>query len=276
MVAVLIIELYEFVCMLFSMQLKLSYTLLDASPSDYWAQPATDKDHAQASEHSLAKAREMLKVKTGEIADIRDGQVLGKPQYQFEMLSSMLRQALVNNGKLTVLDVGGMLGTSYFQFLRFARNLSELLWCIVELPPNVEAGKEILEDQSLKFFSSIDSCIEAVGHVPDVTLLSGVLQNVPLWQDMLVEVCELGTAVIVIDRLTTAAIDRRQLCLQTIERGDGSITICPLHIIPENEIHSILAKKYALLTTFPSSVDSSFEVDGLCVDYKGHIWLRKE
>jgi hypothetical protein len=109
-----------------------------------------------------------------------------------------------------------------------------------------------------------------------VTLLSGVLQNVPLWQDMLVEVCELGTAVIVIDRLTTAAIDRRQLCLQTIERGDGSKTICPLHIIPENEIHSILAKKYALLTTFPSSVDSSFEVDGLCVDYKGYIWLRKE
>jgi putative methyltransferase (TIGR04325 family) len=261
--------------MLGTMALKLSYSLSEDRPSLVWAHTAEQAGCELAAERANTCAFQMLKVKGGEVADFRDGEILQKPQFQFPMLSAMLRQAVINKGKLSVLDVGGMLGTSYFQFLRFSESAVDLLWCIVELDHNVKAGKRYLEDSSLKFHDSIASCIAELRRVPDVALLSGVLQNVESWREMLLEVRDVGAPVIVIDRLTTAVTDMPLLCLQKIERSCGNVTICPMHIIPQKEIDGLLSSKYRLLTTFRSSVDSPFLVGTLPVDYIGSIWLQR-
>src|SRR4051812_16031823 len=56
----------------------------------------------------------LLKVKNGAAVFERDSVLFDQPQYSFGLMAGLLRAAMMNNGRLSVLDFGGSLGTSYF------------------------------------------------------------------------------------------------------------------------------------------------------------------
>ncbi len=116
----------------------------------------------------------LLKVKNGEAVYERDSVLFNEIQYTWPLLAGLMWVAAQSQGRLNVLDFGGSLGTTYYQNRTFLRNLPEVKWNIIEQPAYVNVGKEYFENDILKFFLTIDTCLSDTQ--PNVILLSGVLQ----------------------------------------------------------------------------------------------------
>ena len=114
-----------------------------------------------------------LAVQKGTFAFERDSVGFKKSLYDWHLVAAILRTAIGNNGCVSVLDIGGSLGSSYFQHLSMLKDCN-LLWHVVEQAHFVRAGKEHFESAFLKFHDSIDSC--TISNSIDLVLFSSVLQ----------------------------------------------------------------------------------------------------
>ena len=115
----------------------------------------------------------VLKVKNGEAAFERDSVLFDKPDYSFPFLSALMWITGQCKGKLNVLDFGGSLGSTYFQYKLFFDKI-DVKWNIVEQKEFVSKGKQYIEDDNLKFYYSISDCLKE--HKPECLILSSVLQ----------------------------------------------------------------------------------------------------
>jgi putative methyltransferase (TIGR04325 family) len=125
----------------------------------------------------LDKVKEsMLKVKNGEAIYARDSFILEKKEYSFPILTILLKIIYENSGHLSILDFGGGLGCHYYQYRNFLLDLhlKGLKWNIIEQKNFVECGQNFFENEQLKFYLDIDTCLKQ--EKPDVILLSGVIQ----------------------------------------------------------------------------------------------------
>lgn len=139
-----------------------------------------------------------LKVKSGEYAYERDSVGFSSIEYSWPVLCGLLLAANANENKLSVLDFGGSLGSSYFQNQKFLSQLSSVNWSVVEQLAFVNAGKDNAASNDLHFYTSIDECA-LEGH-PNVILLSSVLQYVNSYHSVLDQVTAIGADFIIIDR----------------------------------------------------------------------------
>ena len=115
-----------------------------------------------------------VQVKNGIAVYEKDGVLYPAIGYSWPLLASLLHIAAVNGNRLSVLDVGGGLGSSYFQNRDWLQHLQQLEWSVVEQPDFVDAGKKEIAHNGLDFFRSVDEAIAGRG-LPDVLLLSCVL-----------------------------------------------------------------------------------------------------
>ena len=144
----------------------------------------------------------LLKVKNGEAVYERDSVLFDKIQYSWGLLAGLQKAAIENDGKLSVIDFGGSLGSSYFQNKDFLNN-PEIIWSIVEQNHFVDCGKENFEDKNLKFYHTLEECLEK--QRPNVLLLSGVLQYLEKPSEWISKFNALDIPYIIIDR--TAFLD---------------------------------------------------------------------
>lgn len=128
-----------------------------------------------ASPEILRKTRAgLLKVKAGEAAFERDSVVFNSMEYEFPLLTGLLRAAAMGRGRLSVLDFGGSLGSTYFQSRKFLSAMKELHWSVVEQPSHVACGRADFANEELRFYQTIDECLDE--EEPNVLLLSNVIQ----------------------------------------------------------------------------------------------------
>jgi len=156
----------------------------------------------------------LQKIKRGEAAYERDSVLFDTPQYSFPLLTALLRAALVGNGRLSVADVGGSLGSSYFQCRLFLRAVRAVEWAVIEQPAYVRCGREQFEDDELRFYETFEECLGR--HQPDVLLLSGVLQYLADPYASLQRLLAHGVRHVIIDRTAFLASDRDRLTVQTV------------------------------------------------------------
>ena len=143
----------------------------------------------------------LLAVKNKEFKYERDSVLFDSIQYSRGLLIGLLKVALVE-GRLSVLDFGGSLGSSYFQNREFLE-IEDIEWSIVEQTNFVKRGKSMFEDNCLKFYTTIEECLPF--RTPNILLLSSVLQYMDEPQQIIRTICELNFEYIVIDR--TALIE---------------------------------------------------------------------
>src|SRR5689334_335610 len=125
----------------------------------------------------LARTRAaLLKVKEGKAAFERDSMAFDKMEHDFSLLAGLLRAAEAER-RLSVLDFGGSLGGTYFQYRNYLSAINPLRWSVVEQPAHVACGRADFANDQLRFFESIDDCLREEN--PNVLLLSGVLQYLP-------------------------------------------------------------------------------------------------
>ena len=124
-------------------------------------------------------------------------------------------------------------------------HLRELRWSIVEQKHFVECGKEHFEDESLRFYESIESCIAKKR--PDVVVLSGVLSYLEKPYETLEALIALKTEYIIVDRtpfLLCGSPDRL-----TVQRVPPSIyeASYPAWFFNKQLSLSFFKKKYELI-----------------------------
>jgi putative methyltransferase (TIGR04325 family) len=117
-----------------------------------------------------------LKVKRAEAVYERDSVTFSETQLAWPVLTGLLRAA-TEEQRLSVLDFGGSLGTSYYQNRRFLASVPDLEWSVVEQPHFVACGREHFQDATLRFYTTAEECLAS--RRPNVILLSSVLHYLP-------------------------------------------------------------------------------------------------
>ena len=118
----------------------------------------------------------LLKVKNGEAVFERDSVIFDKIQYSFPLLSALSQTALNSAQTLNVLDFGGSMGSSYYQNRKLFQHLPHFSWNIVEQEHFVKEGKQTFADENLKFYYTIDECLNE--QKINLFLLGSVLQYI--------------------------------------------------------------------------------------------------
>ena len=216
----------------------------------------------------LEKTRSaMLKVKNGEAPYARDSVVFDQLVYPFPLLAGLLRARSADEERLSVLDFGGSLGTTYFQCRDFLSVTGPFRWSIVEQPEHVKCGREEFADERLRFYTSIDECL--THEQPNVLLLSGVIQCLPVPYKFLADVVELGFPHIIVDRTAFFRGDRDLLTVQHVPESIFRATL-PAWFLSEKRFLSAFGKHYRLVAGFTAS--DALQPEQGPADFKGFIF----
>jgi len=214
--------------------------------------------------------RALLKVKTGEAVFERDSVLFDHLEHSFPVLAGLLRAAVEHGNRLSVLDFGGSLGSSYFQCRSFLSVLNNLQWGVIEQPHFVRCGQEHFEDERLRFFETIDACISQMA--PNVALLSSVLQYVQEPYRVLDELIRQGTPYILIDRTPFSDLSEDLITVQHVPPAIYKASY-PCRVFGRRRFLERFRGSYELSAQFDGS-DGSARVHGVEFTFDGMI-LRK-
>jgi putative methyltransferase (TIGR04325 family) len=155
-----------------------------------------------------------LKVKAGEAAFERDSVLFHDIQYSWPLLAGLMWICAQSMGKLSVIDFGGALGSTYFQNKTFFKSLSRVRWNIVEQKHFVDTGKRYFEDNELRFYDDIESCLKK--NSPNVIIFSSVIQYMENPYRFLKSIRSIGFEFIFFDRTFFVTDTEDRLTVQVV------------------------------------------------------------
>ncbi len=211
-----------------------------------------------------------LKVMAGEAKYERDSVLFEEVQHSFPLLAGLLRVAIEKGNRLSVLDLGGSLGSGYFQCREFLSVISSLKWGIVEQEHFVQCGRGQFETEQLKFFYAIAECVQQIK--PNVVLLSSVLQYLQDPYVILDELLANEIPYVIIDHTPFSKSDGDRITVQHVPTAiyDASY---PCRIFGNRSLLRVVEGRYEVLAQFDSNYGSAVS-NGKELIYRGMI-LRK-
>jgi putative methyltransferase (TIGR04325 family) len=199
----------------------------------------------------LAKTRAaLLKVKAGEAAFERDSVTFSKMQYEFPLLAGLLRAGAASHSRLSVLDFGGGLGSGYFQCRKFLSVINDLRWSIVDQPAQVACGKAEFANTQLRFYRTIDECLET--EEPNVLLLSSIIQYLREPYAFLQKTLRREIPFIIVERTAFSRSGRDRLTVQHVPAWIYSASY-PAWFLSEPAFLRVLAERYELVCDYVSN-----------------------
>ncbi len=227
-------------------------------------------------EHILKRIISTTKlVKNGTIPYERDGIPYDKIKINSNLLSVLLLIASRNNNKLTVIDFGGSLGTSYYQNLPYLRHMKQLSWCIVEQANFVEAGRDLFANESLRFYRSMEECMHENSE-PDLILISNSLQYIDNPYGILKEIQSFDIPYLLLDYVGYNDKPEDRVTIQYVPPVFYGIEASyPCTFFNKVKIQSQLEKDYSLVSEFISDPDTYY-VQLKPFKYEGSFWELKK
>jgi putative methyltransferase (TIGR04325 family) len=208
-----------------------------------------------------------LAVKSGRAAFERDSVLFDEPQYPWQLLATLLWIAASNQGRLSVLDFGGSLGSTYFQCKGFLQGLDQVHWSIVEQPHFVAAGREHVENEILRFHSDIEASI--AWRKPDVILFGSVLQYLEEPHALLAQAAGFEVPFLLIDRTPLISADADRLTVQKVPPRIYEASY-PAWFLSRSKLLRTVSPKYELKEEY-----SCEDRANIPSEYKGLIFKRK-
>lgn len=212
------------------------------------------------------------KVLAGEADYEQDGKAMHGVPPPSLALSALLIAAATNQGRLSVLDFGGGLGSHYLRWRKWLSHIPNLDWCVVEQSHFVSKGNQLFDEVvAISFAKTI---IEASHHNPNVILASGVLQYLYEPLSTLSELTSLGAEWIILDRLPFNVDEIPRIITQHVPRTLGTASY-PLWLSSRASTYACLSQRYRMFIEFPSHEVPirSIRAKGICY---GSIWERKD
>jgi putative methyltransferase (TIGR04325 family) len=211
-----------------------------------------------------------LKVKNGEAAFERDSVLFDDIQYSWPLLAALLWIAARENGRLRICDFGGSLGTSYFQNRKFLADFAEVRWNIVEQPEFVRRGRDLIQDDRLRFYPTVEASLKECAC--DAILLSGVLQYLEDPYRTITDLIGHGCRYIIIDRTPVLDKDRDRLAVQHVS-DDIVDASYPIWFLNEAKLLNAFTDQYSLVEAFNSF--ENLDLGDVRSQCKGYIFLRR-
>lgn len=212
-----------------------------------------------------------LKVKRGEAAYERDSVLFDEIEYAWPVTAALMLAAAQSGGKLDVLDFGGALGSSYFQNRAFLANLPQVRWSVIEQSHYVDAGHEHIQDNTLRFYSSIESCLTE--NKPNVVLLSSVLQYLPEVDQIINTINDSCATILIIDRTPFSNELMDKICIQKVPASIYKASY-PMKVFSKVEFFGKFVEWVVVAKT--SSPESLLKTNpGLDINFQGFILKRK-
>lgn len=217
-----------------------------------WAQACAETSGYDADIILEKTAAALLKVKAGEAVYERDSVIFDKKQYPFPLISFLLHSAVRNKEPLHIMDFGGSLGSTYFQLKEFLDPDVCARWNVIEQPHYVSKGKEHFEDETLKFFSSIEECASSCKI--DFALLSGSVQYLESPHSFLQKLASYKFKYILFDRTAFINEPSDRLTIQNVppEIYDASY---PSWFFNEHRFMDHFKDQYNIVGEFTSYVE---------------------
>jgi putative methyltransferase (TIGR04325 family) len=235
-----------------------------------WAEAQTNSTGYDADDILAKVFAASLRVKRGEVAFERDSVTFDKIEYDWPVLAGLMWAAARNNGRLNVLDFGGSLGSSYFQYRRFLGGLKEVRWNVVEQAHYVECGKTHIQDETLRFYPTISDCLTT--NEPNAILLSSVLQYLEEPYLVLRQLMGSGIDILIVDRLIVNISDYNRIYLQHVPQAIYRASY-PCWSFSDSLLKDFLGQYYELISDFASLDFPGLEkIDSI---FKGFVWCNK-
>jgi putative methyltransferase (TIGR04325 family) len=210
-----------------------------------------------------------VKVDSGEAIFERDSVLFNHVEYSWPLLAALLLAAARDGGELNVLDFGGALGTTYRQNKKFLDQLGKVTWNIVEQEKTVAAGQANIKEKNIKFWTSLDECLEK--EKINLIIFSASIQYIENPYDILGKILKKGIPDIIVDRLVVS--EREDfITIQTVPKTIYEASY-PLWIFNENKFKEFFqASGYALLEEFPDLISGIIKAGGQTAEHRGYIF----
>jgi putative methyltransferase (TIGR04325 family) len=213
-----------------------------------------------------------IKTKNEEAAYERDGVIFAEVQHSFPVLAALLLAALTEKQRLRVLDFGGAFGSSYVQNRGLLQHLEEFTWGIVEQGTFVARGRVHLESSALRFYPTIEECVDAID--PNFVLLSSVLSYLPDPLEVLGRLATEAPPFICLDRSLVAVEGKSRLTVQVVPPQIYEASY-PCWILREDELLAPLRGRYRRAYDF-KALGGELSLDGLKAAFKGYLFVRTD
>lgn len=207
----------------------------------------------------------LLLVKEGKAVYERDSVLFDSIEYSWPLLSGLMLGAARNSGDLSVLDFGGSLGSTYYQNRNFLNIIGNIEWSIIEQSNFVACGKEFFEDDVVKFYASIEECLNV--RKPNILILASVLQYIEDPYVLLQYLSQFDFDIIILDRTIFNISHTDIITIQTVNPiiYDASI---PSHLLDAKKINSIMEDRYTVIADWVGAKNENFVE-------KGSVWKKK-
>ena len=225
--------------------------------------------------HILNKIIETTgKVRDGKAAYERDGIIYDEVQVNHNLLSVLLLVAGRSDNKLTIIDFGGSLGTSYYQNIKYLSHLKELRWCIIEQPTYVAEGKKSFENEHVKFYYSLEECY-AENENPNLILISSALQYIKNPYDLLNHIQSFNAPYFMLDLVGFNDSDKDRITIQNVPPVFYGIEASyPCTFFSKPKLEAQLSKNYEKEFEFVSEFQKYY-INFKPFRYEGSFWKNK-
>ena len=255
--------------------------LLRAAPADGAVRYSGDfRTWDEARRHSLGYdapaivervKQATLKVQRGEAAYERDSVVFERVEHSYPLLVGLLRAALVNGGRLNVVDIGGSLGSTFFRCKNALERAASVRWSVVEQPAFAACGRAHFQSEQLRFYDDLQTCLATES--PDVAVLSSVLPYVES-PHALLESVTAAVGRVIIDRTPIWSTLPDRLTVQSVPPSIyGFPTSYPAWILNRERLLDHFLPGYRLVFEF-DALAGTVDVDGTAAKDTGFLLER--
>lgn len=212
--------------------------------------------------------QEVLK---GKASFERDSVLFYKENYSSPILFLLFYVISKSNNTLRLIDFGGSLGSSYYQYRKLFSHLNTIEWSIIEQPHFVEYGNTNLRNKEINFFYSIDDFFAQ--KKAEVILFSSVLPYIANWKEIILQTIYKELDYIIIDR--TPYFENPELPTRIMieevpkEIYNGSY---PAIFFNQQELEELFSKNY--IKVFELDGNDKLELKDTKVKYKATLFLR--
>ena len=214
------------------------------------------------------------KVRSGAAVYERDGIIYDEVKVNHHLLNALLLVSARNNNKLTLIDFGGSLGTSYYQNIKYLSHLTELNWCIIEQAEFVDAGKKSFENEHIKFYYSLEECFAEHPHA-NLVLISSSLQYIDKPYALLKKIQSFHVPYLMLDLVGYNDRDEDRITIQHVPPVFYGIEASyPCTFFNRSKLESQLEEDYQKVFDFISEYEKYY-IEFRPFRYEGSLWELK-
>ena len=207
-----------------------------------------------------------LRLKKGEIKGEQDSVPFNSPQVSYQLLTA-LYFAYTEKGPLNVLDIGGSLGSTYFQTKHLLDRKCIDSWNIIEQPHYAILGNREYADEKLSFSSSVDELL-LVREKMDFVIFSSVLQFIETPGQFIQRIIDKTPSFILIDKTPISTDGETHLSIQRITPPIYDASYPAWHF-SQDELLDSFKGKYQLIDQFDTHIGITNTIESFSSTYKG-------